>query len=73
MASPYVITSACIDTTDKACVDVCPVQCIYELVDGRLIGRDAQDGEVVNEHPPHPDLQFQIGRASCRERVCSVV
>lgn len=63
MAAPYVITSACIDTTDKACVDVCPVQCIYELEDDRLVGRDAQDGNVVNEHPPHPDLRFLHGDA----------
>ena len=27
---PYVITEACIGTKDKACVDVCPVDCIYE-------------------------------------------
>ena len=27
---PYVIGSACIDTTDKSCVDECPVDCIYE-------------------------------------------
>jgi NAD-dependent dihydropyrimidine dehydrogenase PreA subunit len=27
---PYVITEPCIDTKDKACVDVCPVDCIYE-------------------------------------------
>jgi NAD-dependent dihydropyrimidine dehydrogenase PreA subunit len=27
---PYVITEACINTKDKACVDVCPVDCIYE-------------------------------------------
>jgi|GEM_PF-2531382 len=27
------ITSQCLDVTDKACVDVCPVQCIYELSD----------------------------------------
>ena len=25
-----VITEACIDVKDRACVDVCPVQCIYE-------------------------------------------
>ena len=24
----YVITSTCIDTKDKACVEVCPVDCI---------------------------------------------
>ena len=29
---PYVIASACIDVNDKACVDECPVDCIYEGV-----------------------------------------
>ena len=29
---PYVIASACIDVKDKACVDECPVDCIYEGV-----------------------------------------
>ncbi len=27
---PYVITEACIGTKDRGCVDVCPVDCIYE-------------------------------------------
>jgi ferredoxin len=27
---PYVITEACIGVKDRACVDVCPVTCIYE-------------------------------------------
>ena len=26
----FIITSPCIDLMDKACVDVCPVDCIYE-------------------------------------------
>jgi NAD-dependent dihydropyrimidine dehydrogenase PreA subunit len=26
----YVIAAACIDTTDKSCVESCPVDCIYE-------------------------------------------
>lgn len=25
----YTITSACIDVTDRSCVDVCPVDCIH--------------------------------------------
>jgi NAD-dependent dihydropyrimidine dehydrogenase PreA subunit len=29
-ALPYVITEACIDCKDGACVDACPVDCIYE-------------------------------------------
>ena len=31
----YVITSACIDLKDKACVEECPVDCIYE--GGRML------------------------------------
>jgi ferredoxin len=32
---PYVITEACIGVKDRGCVDVCPVDCIYEG-DGQL-------------------------------------
>ncbi|HKY16821.1 MAG TPA: ferredoxin family protein [Microthrixaceae bacterium] len=61
MGEPYVITEACVDVTDRACVDVCPVQCIYELVDGTLVSKDSAEGEVANTHPAHPDLQFLYG------------
>lgn len=27
---PYVITRMCIDCVDRGCVEVCPVECIYE-------------------------------------------
>ena len=27
---PYVVTKACIDEMDRSCVEVCPVDCIYE-------------------------------------------
>mgnify|MGYP000344852487 CR=1 FL=1 len=27
---PYIIGAACIDTTDKSCIEECPVDCIYE-------------------------------------------
>ena len=27
---PFVVTSACIDTKDRSCVDACPVDCLYE-------------------------------------------
>lgn len=30
---PYVITSPCIGVKDKSCVDVCPVDCIYDFED----------------------------------------
>jgi len=34
---PYVIAEPCIDVMDKACVDVCPVDCIYEAPDLRML------------------------------------
>jgi len=37
---PYVITEACINTKDRACVDVCPVDCIYEGPDQLFIHPD---------------------------------
>ena len=29
----YVIAEPCVDVQDKACIDVCPVDCIYEIPD----------------------------------------
>lgn len=61
MALPYVITEACVDVKDKACVLVCPVQCIYEIADGQLVGRD-QDGETIaNTHPVQADIALLYG------------
>jgi NAD-dependent dihydropyrimidine dehydrogenase PreA subunit len=37
---PYVITEACINVKDRACVDVCPVDCIYEGEDQLFIHPD---------------------------------
>jgi NAD-dependent dihydropyrimidine dehydrogenase PreA subunit len=31
VAGLAIITEACIDVKDRACVNVCPVQCIYEF------------------------------------------
>jgi ferredoxin len=59
MADPYVITSPCIDTKDKACVDVCPVQCIYEYDPaGDILFSEEQAGSgvVENTHRPSPDF-----------------
>ena len=37
---PFVITEACINVKDKSCVDVCPVDCIYEGPDQLYIHPD---------------------------------
>ena len=53
MAGLAIITEACIDVKDRACVDVCPVQCIYEFDPDEehavLRGRGRQRRR---EHPP---------------------
>ena len=36
----FIIAEPCIDVTDKACVEVCPVECIYEGPDQLFINPD---------------------------------
>ena len=59
MAGIAIITEACIDVKDRACVDVCPVQCIYEFdpVNNRLFSEEqAGSGTIENQHQPNPDM-----------------
>ena len=59
MAGIAIITEACIDVKDRACVDVCPVQCIYEFDTAKnlLFSEDeAGSGEIENTHQPNPDM-----------------
>ena len=57
MAGLAVITEACIDVKDRACVDVCPVQCIYEFDAAKniLFSEDTPGEGVENTHTPVPD------------------
>jgi NAD-dependent dihydropyrimidine dehydrogenase PreA subunit len=56
MAGIAIITEACIDVKDRACVDVCPVQCIYEYdADRNVLFSEVEAGAgVENEHQPDP-------------------
>jgi len=46
-----IITEACIDVKDRACVDVCPVQCIYEFDPGKnMLFSEAEAGSGVTEN-----------------------
>ena len=57
-ASVAIITEACIDVKDRACVDVCPVQCIYEYDPAKnVLFSEAEHGSGVieNTHQPQPD------------------
>ncbi len=58
MSGIAIITEACIDVKDRACVDVCPVQCIYEYDPAKnLLFSEEQAGSGVTEntHQPNPD------------------
>jgi Fe-S-cluster-containing hydrogenase component 2 len=59
-----IITEACIDVKDRACVDVCPVQCIYEYDPAAnvLFSEDeAGNGVRENTHTPNPDMIAVFG------------
>lgn len=58
MAGVAVITEACIGVKDRACVDVCPVQCIYEFdsASNSLVSEiEAGSGVVETRHAANPD------------------
>jgi NAD-dependent dihydropyrimidine dehydrogenase PreA subunit len=66
---PYVITEACIGVKDKSCVDVCPVDCIYEGPDQLFIHPDEciDCGACEPECPvtaifPEEDVPTQLAR-----------
>lgn len=63
MSGIAIITEACIDTKDKACVDVCPVQCIYEYdpATATLFSEDEVGAGIENTHQPNPDLIAVFG------------
>ena len=58
MPGVAIITEACIDVKDRACVDVCPVQCIYEFdAQNNVLFSEvaAGDGIIENRHVPAPE------------------
>lgn len=64
MAGVAIITEACIGVKDRACVDVCPVQCIYEFdsVNNVLVSeQQAGSGVVENSHTPSVDAVAIFG------------
>jgi NAD-dependent dihydropyrimidine dehydrogenase PreA subunit len=58
-----IITEACIGVKDRACVDVCPVQCIYEFepVNNVLFSEIEAGGGVENVHQPSSDAVAIFG------------
>jgi NAD-dependent dihydropyrimidine dehydrogenase PreA subunit len=48
-----IITEACIDVKDRACVDVCPVQCIYEFDSENRSSKTKYNSEDQNKRHDH--------------------
>ena len=64
MAGLAIITEACIDVKDRACVDVCPVQCIYEFDPAKNVlfsEAEAGSGVIETTHAPDPDAIAVFG------------
>jgi NAD-dependent dihydropyrimidine dehydrogenase PreA subunit len=64
MAGLAIITEACIDVKDRACVDVCPVQCIYEFDAAKNVlfsEEQAGSGVVENSHATNKDAIATFG------------
>jgi NAD-dependent dihydropyrimidine dehydrogenase PreA subunit len=59
---PYVIGEECIDVKDRSCIDICPVDCIYELRDGRLVTPEGNEHEAAEGVDPR---QLYINPSEC--------
>ena len=65
MAGLAIITEACIDVKDRACVDVCPVQCIYEFdpTNNVLFSEEqAGSGVIETSHTPNAGRDRDLRR-----------
>ena len=63
----YVITEPCIDLKDRACVDVCPVDCIHDDgVTGLLVPpKDVSDlAQALRSLISDEERRRQMGRAA---------
>jgi len=39
----YIVTETCVDLKDKSCIEVCPVDCIHETDDDRMVYIDPDE------------------------------
>lgn len=66
----YIIAEPCIDVKDKSCVEVCPVDCIYEIgADGATEHGGTASDDKKNMLYIHPEECIDCG--AC-EPVCPV-
>ena len=39
----YIVTETCVDLKDKSCIEVCPVDCIHETDEDRMVYIDPEE------------------------------
>jgi ferredoxin len=39
----YIVTETCVDLKDKSCIEVCPVDCIHETDEDRMVFIDPEE------------------------------
>jgi ferredoxin len=42
-AMTYIVTETCVDLKDKSCIEVCPVDCIHEAAEDRMVYIDPDE------------------------------
>ena len=63
-----IITEACIDVKDRACVDVCPVQCIYEFDPQKnVLFSEDEAGSGQRDYRNHAHAQSRCDRRLRRQ------
>ena len=66
MAGLAIITEACIDVKDRACVDVCPVQCIYEYdSEKNVLFSEVQVGQGVENTTSRIRRRWRSSATAC--------
>ena len=43
LAMTYIVTETCVDLKDKSCIEVCPVDCIHEADEDRMVYIDPDE------------------------------
>ncbi|MBJ7595140.1 MAG: ferredoxin family protein [Candidatus Dormibacteraeota bacterium] len=82
----YVVTETCIDLKDKSCIEVCPVDCIHEVDEDRMVFIDPDecidcgacvdpcpvDAIYAEEDVPAPQVPFtQINKIYFKDKVAA--
>jgi NAD-dependent dihydropyrimidine dehydrogenase PreA subunit len=82
----YVVTETCIDLKDKSCIEVCPVDCIHEVDEDRMVFIDPDecidcgacvdpcpvDAIFAEEDVPVPQVPFtEINKIYFKDKVAA--